>query len=137
MRQFAADTNVFISFFVERDEEQRGKAADLFSEASRGTLRIALPQLVLFEISYVLESQYGIFKPTIAEVLDDLVAMPGLVVIDRCPWPLIRRAWPAILKKLPDAGIAAVALANELDGIATFDDRLARHARGIGLLSYW
>ncbi len=45
--------------------------------------------------------------------------------------------WPAPLPSLAGAAIAAVAASNRHDAIATFDQKLAKRAKDLGVPSYW
>ncbi|HYK04646.1 MAG TPA: PIN domain-containing protein [Thermoanaerobaculia bacterium] len=58
MSSVVIDANVVVSFFVDRDETQRAAAKALLLEAVDGEIT-AIPQFVVFEISYVLETMYG------------------------------------------------------------------------------
>ena len=60
MRSVVIDANVFISFFVERNEAQRSAARALLTAAEDGEIAGIIPQSVVFEIAYVLQSQYGL-----------------------------------------------------------------------------
>jgi predicted nucleic acid-binding protein len=59
MRTVVADANVFVSFFVERNKAQQEAALALLTAAEEGDLAGIIPQSVLFEIVYVLQSQYA------------------------------------------------------------------------------
>jgi hypothetical protein len=58
-------------------------------------------------------------------MLRDLIALPGVLVIDECPWKRVLDYWPAPLSSLTGAAIAAVAATNRYDAIATFDQKLS------------
>jgi rRNA-processing protein FCF1 len=45
--------------------------------------------------------------------------------------------WPNLLSALADAAIAAVALNNRYDAIATFDQKLAKRMKDYGVPAYW
>lgn len=137
MRQVLADTNVFISFLIERNEKQRVAARALFIGAENGEIAVILPQFVLFEIVYVLQTAYGVSGLDSAAVLKDALAMPGVLVTDECPWPLVLEYWPVPLPSIADAAIVAVAVAGRFDSVATFDQKLGRRLRSFGVESYW
>jgi len=52
------DANVLVSFFVERNEKQRAAGKALLLSAEEGEMLAVIPQFVLFEIAYVLDSFY-------------------------------------------------------------------------------
>ena len=60
MRSVVVDANVFVSFFVERNAAQHSAARALLSAAEDGEIAGIIPQSVIFEIAYVLQSQYGL-----------------------------------------------------------------------------
>jgi len=120
-----------------RHERQREVAAALLQEAEDGELVVILPQFVVFEVTYVLQSLYNVTGDRLASMIRDLVSFPGVHVIDDCPWHRIFELWPNPLPSLADASIAAVATTNRYDAIATFDQKLERRAKGLGVAGYW
>ena len=137
MQRVVVDANVFLSTLVHRNDEQRAAAKALLLKAEDGELEVILPQFVVFEIVYVLQSTYGIPASELAPMLRDLIALPGVLVIDECPWKRVLNYWPSPLPSLADAAIAAVAASNRYDAIATFDQKLSKRAKDLGLPSYW
>ena len=137
MQRVVVDANVFLSTLVHRNDEQRDAAKALLLKAEDGELEVILPQFVVFEIVYVLQSTYRIPASELASMLRDLIALPGVLVIDECPWKRVLEYWPAPLPSLADAAIVAVAGSNRYDAIATFDRKLAKRAKDIGVASYW
>ena len=137
MQRVVVDANVFLSTLVHRNDEQRAAAKALLLKAEDGELEVILPQFVVFEIVYVLQSTYHIPASELAPILRDLIALPGLLVIDECPWKRVLDYWPVPLPSLADAAIAAVAASNRYDAIATFDRKLSKRAKDLGVPSYW
>lgn len=137
MRSVVVDANVLVSFFVDRNPKQRDAAADLLERAAAGEIAAILPQFVVFETAYVLQSQYDITGHQLAAVLSDLVTTPGIVTIDDCPWRRILELWPDPLPGLADASIVAVAATSGYDALATFDRKLSRRAKDLGVTPYW
>ena len=86
---------------------------------------------------YVLQSTYRIPASELAPMLRDLIALPGVLVIDECPWKRVLQYWPARLPPLADASIVAVAASNRYDAIATFDRKLGKRAKDIGVATSW
>jgi len=137
VQRVVVDANVFLSTLVHRNDEQRAAAKALLLKAEDGELEVILPQFVVFEIVYVLQSTYRIPASELAPMLRDLIALPGLLVIDECPWKRVLDYWPVPLPSLADAAIAAVAASNRYDAIATFDRKLSKRAKDLGVPSYW
>lgn len=58
-------------------------------------------------------------------------------VTDDCPWNRIFELWPKPLPGLADASITALATTNRYDAIATFDQKLGKRAKDVGVATYW
>lgn len=137
MRTVVVDANVFVSFLVDRNAKQRDAADELLQRAAAGDMAAILPQFVVFETAYVLQSQYGITGERLAAVIRDVVTTPGVQTIDTCPWRRVFELWPNPLPGLADASIVAVATTHRYDALATFDQKLAKRAKDLGVSSYW
>jgi predicted nucleic acid-binding protein len=137
MQRVVVDANVFVSLLTARNSKQYEVAATLLQEAEDGNLVVVLPQFVVFEVTYVLQSLYSVTGDRLTSMIRDLISFPGVAVIDDCPWRQIFELWPDPLSGLADASIAAVAITNRYDALATFDQKLARRARELGVSSYW
>jgi len=137
VQRVVVDANVFLSTLVHRNDEQRAAAKALLLKAEDGELEVILPQFVVFEIIYVLQSTYRIPASELAPMLRDLIALPGVLVIDECPWKRVLDYWPSPLPSLADAAIAAVAASNRYDALATFDQKLSKRAKDLGVAAYW
>lgn len=137
MRRVLVDANVLVSFFMNRHEQQRDAADELLQRAEGGEIAAAVPQFVVFETIYVLQSLYGIPRERVAEMIRDVLAFPGVQVIDDCPWKRVFDLWPATLTSLADAAILALAMTNRYDAIATFDQKLAKRSTDLGVAAYW
>lgn len=137
MQRVAVDANVFLSFIVHRNDRQRDSAKALLAKAEDGKLLAMLPQFVVFEVVYVLQSMYNFRDEQLATLVRDLLALPGVQVIDDCPWKRVMDAWPDPLPSLADAAIIAVATSNRYDAVATFDQKLAKRLKDFGVAAYW
>jgi predicted nucleic acid-binding protein len=60
VQRVVVDANVFLSTLVHRNDAQREKAKTFLLKAEDGELEVILPQFVIFEIVYVLQSTYRI-----------------------------------------------------------------------------
>lgn len=137
MRQVLIDANVFVSFLVERNEEQRAAAKALIDAAGDGEIEAFVTQFAVFEVTYVLQSYYGMPTPRVAALTRDLIALPGVTPVDDCPWKKVFDLWPEQLTGLADAASVAVAIANRYDAIATFDQKMIKRMQSAGVESYW
>lgn len=137
MRSVVADANVFVSFFVERNKAQQDAAQALLAAAEEGAIAGIIPQSVVFEIVYVLQSQYGLTSRQAATVVAAVTTFPGMQIVDDCPWRRVLELWPEPLYGLTDAAIVALATTNRYDAVATFDRKLANKLETFGLEPYW
>lgn len=128
---------MLVSFFVERNEKQRAGGKALLLSAEEGEIIAVVPQFVLFEIAYVLDSFYKVPLPKIAEAIRATLTFPGVIVTDDCSWLRVLDNWPEPLASITDAAIVAVALANDHDSVATFDHKLIRRMKTLGVNSYF
>jgi predicted nucleic acid-binding protein len=131
------DANVFVSFFIERNDAQRAAAKALLLKAEEGELVAIVPQFVVFEITYVLQSGYAATGKRLATMIRDVITFPGVQVIDDCPWKRVMDAWPDPLPSLAAAAIVAVAATNRYDAVATFDQKLSNRLKDFGVAAYW
>ena len=137
MRSVVADANVFVSFFVERNKAQQEAALALLNAAEEGTVAGVVPQAVIFEIVYVLQSQYGLTSRQAATAVGAITRFPGMQIVDDCPWKRVLELWPDPLSGLTDAAIVALATTNRYDAIATFDRKLSNKLQTFGLDAYF
>jgi predicted nucleic acid-binding protein len=126
-----------LSCFVDRHEKQRDAADALLQKAEEGEIAAIIPQFVVFEVTYVLQSQYGYTGERLAELIRDLVVFPGVQLIDDCPWKRVLEVWPDAMTSLADAAIVAVARTNRYDAVATFDRKLVNRLERFGVAAYW
>jgi predicted nucleic acid-binding protein len=136
-RHVVVDANVLLSFLVERNASQRESAKALLLRAEEGDIVAVITQFVMFEIAYVLQSFYGTPAGQIATLLRELIALPGVLVIDDCSWKKVLEYWPDQVPTIADAAIVAVAVVNRYDAVATFDQKMMKKMKSIGVESYW
>lgn len=137
MQRVVIDANVFVSYLTGRHEKQYDAARALLQEAEDGNLVAILPQFVVFEVSYVLQSLYNLSGRRLASTVRALVSFPGVQIVDHCPWKRLLEMWPDPLPGLADASIVAVAAENRYEAVATFDRKLANRLENFGLAAYF
>ena len=137
MQHVVIDANVLVSLLTGRHEKQSEGAQALLKEAEDGNLVAILPQFVVFEVTYVLQSLYNVSGDRLASMVRDLVSFPGVQTIDDCPWRRVFEIWPDPLPGLADASIVAVATTNRYEAVATFDRKVANRLESFGLAAYW
>jgi len=109
----------------------------LIQSAEDGEIVAVVPQSVVFEVAYVLQSQYGVTGERLATVVRGVTTFPGTQLVDECPWKHLLEIWPAQLAGLGDAVIVTAATSTPCEGVATFDRKLASRLQSFGLEPYW
>jgi predicted nucleic acid-binding protein len=132
----AIDTNVRLSLLIERDAVQQAKAQALLRRAEDGEVIVVLAQFILFETIYVFRTSYDYSASAVTAALRDAMALPGVILVDDCNWPLFFEHWSDFRPDVGDAAILAVAIANRYS-LATFDHKLANRAKTFGVTPYW
>lgn len=136
MPHVAVDANVLLSLLTERDKAQQADAQAIVHRAEVGEVIVVLPQFILFETIYVLRSVHHYSPSAIIAALRDAMTLPGVIVIDDCPWPQFFEHWSDLRRDVGDAAMLAVAIANNYS-LATFDHKLSNRAKTFGVVPYW
>jgi predicted nucleic acid-binding protein len=137
VQRVVIDANVFVSLLTGRHERQSEASRALLKEAEEGNLVAILPQFVVFEVTYVLQSLYNVSGDRLGSMIRDLISFPGVHAIVDCPWRRVFEIWPNPIAGLADASIIAVATTNRYEAVATFDRKLANRLESFGLVKYW
>jgi len=83
------------------------------------------------------DSFYKVPPPKIGDAIRDTLTYPGVIITDDCSWLRILDNWPEPLASITDAAIVGVALTNNYDSVATFDQKLVRRMKMLGVRSYF
>jgi predicted nucleic acid-binding protein len=137
MREILVDTNVLVSFFTDRNQEQQERAAALFRAAAEREVSLAIHAISMSEMVYVLRNLYKVEPTKIAHAIRLLLAMPGVVSVGEVVWSLVLERWPESIPSLGDAVLAATAVEGRYDAVATFDANLGKKIAKEGPASYW
>jgi len=136
VQRVVVDANVLVSYLTGRQAKQYEQTEALLQDAAAGSLVAVLPQFVVFEVMYVLQTIYAVTGDRLASLLRDLLSFPGIKVVDDCPWMRVLEIWPDPIRGLAEASIVAVATTNRYDAVATFDGKLAKRLESFGLTRY-
>jgi predicted nucleic acid-binding protein len=131
------DTNVVVSYLLNRSPEQQRRAAELIEAAESPRRRLLLHQLVLAETVFVLRTVYGRPAGEVTATLGKLLELPGSEIVDGLDWPRLLELWPAEFPDFLDASLACAAETLRPDGVATFDRAFGGRLRSRGLPTYW
>jgi predicted nucleic acid-binding protein len=116
------DTNVLVRHLTGDPPEQAARATRLLSRAGQ----LLLPDLVLAEVVYVLESVYRVPRPRVAELARAIIAFGAIEVVDE---PTLLRALEVYeLHRLDfaDAYLVAEAEISGVNAVASFDKAIER-----------
>ncbi len=118
------DTNVLIRHLTGDPPEQARRAAAFLAAADE----LLLPDLIVAEVVYVLESFYEVGRERVAELVRAVIGFPPIVVVDA---PLLLRALEVYeLDRIDfaEAYLVASAEASGVGTIASFDRSIDRIA---------
>jgi predicted nucleic-acid-binding protein len=126
----ALDTNVLARFFVDDADDaqaarQRPAAVAALSERSFVSVT------VLLELEWVLRGFYGLPTKDVLRVLRALASIEHITLEDR---DAVLVAVDAFDKGIDFADALHMARSSRASGFATFDQRLARRAKGLALM---
>lgn len=116
------DTNVLIRHLTGDPPGQAAQATRLLSQADQ----LLLPDLIVAEAVYVLESVYRVPRPRVAELVRAIVAFPSIEVADE---PILLRAlevYEVHRLDFADAYLVAEAETSGVNAMASFDRAIER-----------
>jgi predicted nucleic acid-binding protein len=126
------DTNVLVSYLIEREPDQQRRADRLLRQAADRGFEAVLPQIVTTELVFVLTNLYHRPAGEVAEILRDLLSLPGVQGLDDLDWQTVLALWPERIPSFADAAVAAVAKRHRL-AVATFDRAFVKRLRREGI----
>lgn len=116
------DTNVLIRHLTGDPPAQARRATAYLQRADE----LLVPDLIVAEVVYVLESFYEVERERVAELARAIIAFPAVIVVDE---PLLLRALEVYEVEridFADAYLVASAEASGVETIASFDRALDR-----------
>ena len=81
MKRYIIDTNGYLRLLLNDLPEQADKVEELLTQAKRGKILIFLPQIIVFEIVFILEKYYGFNKDEVLNKVESLVSV-GYVEVE-------------------------------------------------------
>ena len=121
----AVDTNILVRAFTLDDHSQSATAVVVLEQGD-----VFVPVSVVLETEWVLRSRYGYGTRVVAETLEDLCDLPG-VLVDR--EDAVRRALDLARKGVDFSDALHHSLAGSMQVFLTFDDKLVRKAERLGV----
>ena len=126
MKRAYVDTNILLRFITGSPAEQTSQAAQLFERADGGALTLVLDEIVVAESVWVLSSFYKFSKDAIRDVLQSLIAHPGIEMRDEHGVLLALTLYADLNVDFEDALISVHMGRDGIQGIYTFDRHFSR-----------
>jgi len=133
VKKYIIDTNALISFVTDRNPDQQEKIASLFEQAAQLKVSLFVHQHTLTEFIFVMEKVYSIPKKEIAQMVSDLIAMPGIEVVNLIDFSLVLSWWPEAVSDFGDAVIATVCKNIKGSMVFTFDRKFMERLKALKL----
>lgn len=116
------DTNVLIRFLTGDPPRQARRAATFLAQAEE----LLVPDLVVAEVAYVLESYYEVKRARVAELLRAIIAFPAVIVVDDALLLRAIEVFDVHRLDFADAYLVASAEASGVGTVASFDRSIDR-----------
>ena len=82
MKTFTVDANAFLRFLLNDVPTQKKEFEKLLNRAKKSKVKLIVPQIVIFEINFILQKYYGYPKENIIDKLQTIVETFYLQVSD-------------------------------------------------------
>ena len=102
------DTNVLLDFFMERAMGRHRDCVELVRKVRGGEVQAVILSVVIAEMVWVMTSIYGLKRSEIAEMVQSVVQMKGVLVGERYEWISTLEQYTRMKVKFIDAMIANV-----------------------------
>ena len=126
MRKVLVDTNVFIRFLLNDIPAQVEKAEELFYKAKKGIIEIIIPEIVIFEIEFILSKYYGLPKTSIVEKINSILSQEYFTVEYKNVFLKSIAIYQKEKLSLVDCFLLAKANIEELE-LFTFDKKIGKN----------
>lgn len=102
------DTNILLDFFMDRDRNRHKDCVELVRRVRDGEVRAVVLSVVVAEMVWVMKSVYGLKRSEIAEKVQAVTQMKGVVVVEKYEWVTALDQYARMKVKFVDAMIANV-----------------------------
>ncbi len=83
MKKNIVDANAFLRYLIKDIPEQERKFEKLLQKAKKSEVILLLPQIIIFEIQFILDKYYHVDKNEIIDKLKLLVSSSYLQIVER------------------------------------------------------
>lgn len=118
------DTNFLLRLFLVDNDQQFEDCRHLISQVEEGLFNVSTSGIVFLEMSYVLKSVYNIPYEEIIKILDSVLAIRGIVIIEKTNTKLALLFYKKYKVKFTDCLIASQVPKNT--ALITFDQELSK-----------
>lgn len=118
------DTNVLIRHLTGEPPEQARRATAFLAAAER----LLLPDLIVAEVVYVLESVYGVGRGQVAELVRTVIGFPAVTVFDGLLLTRALEVYETVGLDFADAYLVACAEVYGVNSVASFDREIDKVA---------
>ncbi len=136
MKKYVIDTNALISFVTDRNPKQQRIMKGLLEYASVLKGVILCHHHVLTEFVYVMDKVYQVPKNEIKVMVKDFILLPGIEIIQDINSNTVLVYWPEVIPDFGDAIVAALCKSHKGSILVTFDQKLIRQIKTVGLRAY-
>lgn len=116
------DTNVLVRHFTGDPPSLAARATRFLAEAEE----LLVPDLIVAEVVYVLDSFYGVERPQVAELARAVIAFPAVTVMDQALLLRAIEVYEVDRLDFADAYLVASAERSGINAIASFDRSIDR-----------
>ncbi len=125
MKRIILDTNCFLRFLLNDIPVQADKVEALLTQAEKNKIEIFVPQIVVFELHFVLEKYYKFSKNEVVGMLKTLLVAPYLSIEAKEIFLTAITLYGSAHTSLVDCFLVAQSQNNEAE-LFTFDQKLKR-----------
>jgi predicted nucleic acid-binding protein len=125
MKSFLVDANAFLRFLLNDVPKQKKQFENLLNQAKKGQVVLTVPQIIIFEINFILQKYYGFPKKEIIPKLDTIIGTDYIKIEDRNIFSEAIRIYSRSNLSLTDCFLLAKSNQEDKD-IFTFDQSLAK-----------
>ncbi len=124
MKKIFLDTNIWVRFFVEDNQEQFDQTKILLTQVGEGNLRVYTSTVVLLELQFVLQKLYHLSFEKTVEVFEIIRNVRNITVIEKTNLNLAIKFLKLYKIKFPDCLIASQLPKNTV--LVSFDEELSK-----------
>ncbi len=124
MKKIFIDTNLWVRFFIEDNQEQFNQTKLLLSQVEEGNFRAYTSTIVLLELQFVLQKLYHLSSERMIEVFEMIQKIRNITIIDKTNFDSAIKLLKLYRIKFPDCLIASQLPKDTI--LISFDEELSK-----------